>query len=191
MSDIESHCNPAQRIAELEAQIEGLKDPACVWANMLRGTIARPQALDHYEECKANVERLERENAELKAQNVTFRNAQKACEDCDAPTMEELTKLRAELANICKVVENAQVSCPNGCGTVTELRYVMPHTLRDAKAVLCKSPSTTHERDQLRAHIARLRMNLEAMLSVDYDARPIEAGRIEDRARVALREIPQ
>lgn len=70
-----------QRIAELEAMylatkeiadglaanLEALKDPACVWANMLRGTIARPLALDHYEECKAHVERLEHENAELKA----------------------------------------------------------------------------------------------------------------------------
>lgn len=66
MSDIESHCNSAQRIAELERELAGLKDPACVWANMLRGTIARPAALDHYEECKANVERLERELASIK-----------------------------------------------------------------------------------------------------------------------------
>jgi hypothetical protein len=44
------------RIAELERI---LADPASVWANMLTGKIARPQALDHYEECKAIVEKLE------------------------------------------------------------------------------------------------------------------------------------
>jgi hypothetical protein len=29
-----------------------LNDPAAVWINMLRGTIARPRALEHYEELK-------------------------------------------------------------------------------------------------------------------------------------------
>jgi hypothetical protein len=47
----------AMRIAELEGAIS---TPDAVWANMLRGTIARPTALDHYEECKARVEELER-----------------------------------------------------------------------------------------------------------------------------------
>jgi hypothetical protein len=40
------------RVAEYERI---LADPASVWANMLTGKIARPQALDHYEECKAMV----------------------------------------------------------------------------------------------------------------------------------------
>ncbi len=44
------------RIAELERI---LADPASVWANMLTGKIARPQALDHYEECKQMVEKLD------------------------------------------------------------------------------------------------------------------------------------
>jgi predicted RNase H-like nuclease (RuvC/YqgF family) len=52
-----------RELAEIKAAIS---DPAAVWANMLRGTIARPAALDHYEECKSEVERLQRELAELR-----------------------------------------------------------------------------------------------------------------------------
>ena len=49
----------ADEIDRLQSQLDTLRtDPAIVWANMLRGTIARPQALEHYEECKAEVERL-------------------------------------------------------------------------------------------------------------------------------------
>ena len=44
------------RVAEYERI---LKDPNAVWVNMLHGKIARPQALDHYEECKSMVEKLE------------------------------------------------------------------------------------------------------------------------------------
>ena len=44
------------RVAEYERI---LADPNAVWANMLTGKIARPQALDHYEECKQMVEKLE------------------------------------------------------------------------------------------------------------------------------------
>lgn len=43
-----------------------LADPASVWINMLRGEIARPIALDHYEHCKAQVEKLEAENDKLR-----------------------------------------------------------------------------------------------------------------------------
>lgn len=43
---------------QLEELMSALKDPAAVWTNMLRGTIARPQALDHYEELKGYVERI-------------------------------------------------------------------------------------------------------------------------------------
>lgn len=50
----------ARRNDSLQAELNKLKDPAAVWANMLAGTIARPQALEHYEECKAEVERLGR-----------------------------------------------------------------------------------------------------------------------------------
>jgi hypothetical protein len=41
---------------------------------------------------------LKRENNQLRAENETFRNAQKACEDCDGLTMAELKQLRAKLA---------------------------------------------------------------------------------------------
>lgn len=36
-----------------------LQDAEAVWVNMLSGTIARPRALDHYEECKQKIEHLE------------------------------------------------------------------------------------------------------------------------------------
>lgn len=35
--------------------------------------------------------------AELEAENKTFRNAQKACEDCDGPTMARVAELEAAL----------------------------------------------------------------------------------------------
>ena len=47
-------------VAEIERLRADLLDPAKVWVNMLRGTIARPQALEHYEECKAEIEQLQR-----------------------------------------------------------------------------------------------------------------------------------
>jgi polyhydroxyalkanoate synthesis regulator phasin len=38
--------------------------------------------------------------ADLEAQNHTFRNAQKACEDCDGPTMAEVKQLRERIAEL-------------------------------------------------------------------------------------------
>lgn len=38
--------------------------------------------------------RIYKERDELREQNQTLRNAQKACEDCDAPTMDEVKQLR-------------------------------------------------------------------------------------------------
>jgi hypothetical protein len=45
------------------------------------------------QELRAEVERLR-----SCAENLTFRNAQKACETCDGPTIAEVNQLRAELA---------------------------------------------------------------------------------------------
>jgi len=45
--------------AIVEEAMNALQDPAEVWAMMLRGEIARPQALDHYEECKAELEQVQ------------------------------------------------------------------------------------------------------------------------------------
>lgn len=57
-----------QRVAELEQLLEVLRtDSAAVWVSILQGKIARPQALEHYEECKARVEVLEAENAKLRS----------------------------------------------------------------------------------------------------------------------------
>lgn len=45
------------KVAEYQRVLDILKDdPAAVWTNMLRGMIARPAALDHYEECKTELE---------------------------------------------------------------------------------------------------------------------------------------
>jgi len=53
--------------ANAEAMLESLRtDPACVWTNMLRGQIARPAALDHYEECKGKLEQAEAACAEMR-----------------------------------------------------------------------------------------------------------------------------
>lgn len=49
--------------AELASIHRILKDPAAVWANMLRGNIARPQAFDHYEELKQKVEMQEQQGS--------------------------------------------------------------------------------------------------------------------------------
>lgn len=42
----------------------------------------------------------------LTAENATFRNAQKACEDCDAPTVAEVKELRAKLNSITEAWKN-------------------------------------------------------------------------------------
>ena len=50
--------------------------------------------LKEIEELIDNNRKLERERDQLRKDNQTLRNAQKACEDCDAPTMEEVKHLR-------------------------------------------------------------------------------------------------
>lgn len=45
--------------AIVEETLNALQDPAEVWAMMLRGEIARPQALDHYEQCKTELEQVQ------------------------------------------------------------------------------------------------------------------------------------
>lgn len=72
----------AAEIERLRAQIAGLKDPATVWVNMLRGEIARPRALDHYEELKAEVERLQAEVALLRAE-IERPGQIRKCPSCD------------------------------------------------------------------------------------------------------------
>lgn len=60
---------------ELEEIKRAISDPGAVWANMLRGTIARPQALEHYEKCKAALETAERERDEARRQAAAMREA--------------------------------------------------------------------------------------------------------------------
>jgi hypothetical protein len=51
---------------------------------------------------------LQTQVAQLKEQNVTFRAAQKACEDCDAPTMADVAAMRADLAAARALLNEAQ-----------------------------------------------------------------------------------
>lgn len=78
-----------------------LKDPAAVWVNMLRGEIARPSALDHYEECKDMVERLQSELAAI------TKHRDDLIDDLDRVTKErdelrsELEKSAQEISDYC------------------------------------------------------------------------------------------
>lgn len=51
---------------------------------------------DKMERLRSLARQLERELNEALEQNKIFRNAQKACEDCDAPTMAEAAELRKD-----------------------------------------------------------------------------------------------
>lgn len=62
---------------------------------------------------------LERETVQLKArvselesQNVTFRNAQKACEDCDGATVAEVINLRARVSELERELEALRSAGP-------------------------------------------------------------------------------
>jgi hypothetical protein len=65
-------------VSQLRAEIASLKDACDKFSNteIMQGDLAAV-------------------NAELRKENETFRAAQKACEDCDAPTMAEVRELRA------------------------------------------------------------------------------------------------
>lgn len=51
------------KIKELQDELDELKailsNPAAVWTNMLRGTIAMPQAIEHGEKCKSELEQVQ------------------------------------------------------------------------------------------------------------------------------------
>jgi hypothetical protein len=56
--------------------------------------------LREYGDLCATNESLAKERDQLRAENITFRAAQKICADCDAPTNEEVAKLRAEVERL-------------------------------------------------------------------------------------------
>src|SRR5688572_15674473 len=64
------------------------------------------QASDH---CVRLKERI----AQLEAENQTFRNAQKACEDCDAPTMERIAELEKALEPFAAVANMFSAELPD------------------------------------------------------------------------------
>jgi hypothetical protein len=57
---------------------------------------------------------LQTQVAQLKEQNVTFRAAQKACEDCDAPTMADVAAMRADLAAARALLKDLAWITPEG-----------------------------------------------------------------------------
>lgn len=70
---------------ELEKELADLKailaSPAAVYTNILRGTIAKPQALVHYDELKAEVPEL---RAKLEAAEKACAEMREALTTCDA-----------------------------------------------------------------------------------------------------------
>lgn len=69
-----SEPNWKERAEKAEAWLERLRtDPECVWANMLRGEIARPQAMDHYEQCKTELEQAQAACAEMRSVIASIR----------------------------------------------------------------------------------------------------------------------
>jgi hypothetical protein len=68
---------------ELEQLQAILTDPAAVWASMLAGTIARPRALEHYEECKTALELSERQNAAMREALKAIREHYRYCHLCE------------------------------------------------------------------------------------------------------------
>lgn len=59
----------------------------------------RDEARKNYAQCQQQLEKVMNDNVyaerdQLREENQTLRNAQKACEDCDAPTIEEVKQLR-------------------------------------------------------------------------------------------------
>ncbi len=72
----------------------------------------RDEARLAYKHAVESENRIYKERDQLREQNQTLRNAQKACEDCDAPTAEEVKQLREvadELAQSCEKI--GYVSC--------------------------------------------------------------------------------
>lgn len=64
------------------------------------------------------------ELAALRTENATFRAAQKACEHCDAITMEEVKALRQRIAELEKERENFHVDYRMKCDVQTKAAYV-------------------------------------------------------------------
>lgn len=82
------------------------------------------QQSDTPEYFNASIARLERERDEAMWQNQTFRNAQKACEDCDAPTMEEVKQLRKVADELAHELHGF-----SSINTVLEIYKDLPHVI--------------------------------------------------------------
>lgn len=92
------------RLRELEKEIAEYKriiaDPAAVWVNMLTGKIARPRALDHYEECKAMVDTQAKDISSLKQRLFEMQNAAINIAAKEKAQAEEIERLRKVLNKI-------------------------------------------------------------------------------------------
>lgn len=65
-----------------------------IWNHARKLERERDEARLAYKHAVESENRIYKERDELREQNQTLRNAQKACEDCDAPTMDEVKQLR-------------------------------------------------------------------------------------------------
>lgn len=70
------------------------------------------------------IEDMAQEVAELRQQNKTFRAAQKACEDCDGPTMAEVQQLREQLAALADALHFYRNHDDNGQTATDALRKI-------------------------------------------------------------------
>lgn len=90
----------------------------------------------------------------LELENVTFRNAQKACEDCDAPTLAETKQLRADNAALREA--NARAA--------ERIREEQQRTERaQAEAATLKSENNRLREDTCAQTIAALRADKERL----------------------------
>ena len=103
-----------------KAEIEGLKDPATVWANMLRGTIAKPQQLEYLE---GKVSEL---TAEVEAKDKQFRSCCEHGGNCADPPPEYcpqcVDRSRAALVIQDSVVKDLTEQCRSFHGQVADLQ---------------------------------------------------------------------
>lgn len=95
----------------------------------------------------------------LRAENATFRAAQKACEDCDAPTMKRITELEAKMAE-----REAECAAMRQALEVVEFPYLVCETFqKDAehRRQVVKSALSTQAGADLLAQLQSLTEQLE------------------------------
>lgn len=83
------------------------------------------QATDRIADLERQLAEVTAEREALRAQNVTLRNAQKACENCDAITEGELRELRADAERLDFLLPVLQLAEGDGDGRAMRLAAVL------------------------------------------------------------------